>query len=72
MDKVEILTSRQYLSVKDLESIFGCSRGTAERVMREIKAHSGITKIKGKVTITDYESWFNRPIAQNTTAGAQQ
>ena len=71
MDKVEILTTRQYLSVKDLESIFDCSRGTAERIMRQIKAHSDIARIKGKVTITDYESWFNRPIAQSgATTGA--
>lgn len=62
MDKVEILTSRQYLSVKDLEKIFDCSRGTAERVMRQIKAYSDIAMIKGKVTTTDYEAWFNRPI----------
>ncbi len=66
MDKVEILTNRQYISIKDLERIFDCSRGTAERVMRQIKAYSDIARIKGKVTTTDYEAWFNRPIAQRS------
>lgn len=70
MEKVELMTSRQYLAVKDLEKIFDCSRGTAERIMRQIKAYSDIAQIKGKVTTTDYEAWFNRPIAQ-ASAGAQ-
>lgn len=68
MDKVELMTSRQYLAVKDIAKIFDCSPGTAQRIMREIKSHSDIAKIKGKVTTTDYESWFNRPIA---SIGAQ-
>ena len=62
MEKVEILTNRQYITVKDLEQIFACGRSTAERVMRQIKAHSDIARIKGKVTTTDYEAWFNRPL----------
>lgn len=70
MDKVEILKTRQYLAVKDIAQIFACSNGTAQRIMRQIKACSDIAKIKGKVTTTDYEAWFNRPIAQ-ATAGAQ-
>ena len=65
MDKVEIMTSRQYLAVGDLAKIFDCSHGTAERIMRQIKSYSDIAKIKGKVTTTDYEAWFNRPIAQS-------
>jgi len=63
MDKVELMTSRQYLAVKDIAKIFNCSNGTAQRIMRQIKAHSDIAKIKGKVTTTDYEAWFNRPLA---------
>lgn len=69
MDKVEILKSRQFLAVKDIATIFDCSPGTAQRVMREIKAYSDIAKIKGKVTTTDYEAWFNRPIARATAGG---
>lgn len=68
MDKVELMTNRQYLAVKDIAKIFDCSNGTAQRVMREIKAYSDIAKIKGKVTITDYEAWFNRPMEQSNKA----
>lgn len=59
MTKVEILTERQFLSIADLRRIFDCGRCSAERIMREIKAVSNIAKLKGKVTVTDYEIWFN-------------
>lgn len=58
MTKVEILTERQFLTTADLRKVFDCGRNTAERLMREIKAKSDIAKIKGKITITDYEIWF--------------
>lgn len=59
MTKVEILTNRQFLSIADLMQVFDCGRSSAERVMREIKAVSDIAKLKGKVTVTDYDRWFN-------------
>ena len=59
MTKVEILTERQFIKVADLQQAFDCGRSTAERLMREIKSKSDIAKIKGKVTVTDYEIWFN-------------
>lgn len=59
MTKVEILTERQFLTTADLKTVFSCGRNTAERLMREIKATSDIAKIKGKITVTDYEIWFS-------------
>ena len=66
MTKVEILTKQQFLTVADLQKVFDCGRCTATRVMREIKAKSDIAKIKGKVTVTDYDVWFNgkKPIKE--------
>ena len=58
MTKVEILPGRQFLTTADLRKAFDCGRNTAERLMREIKAKSDIAKIKGKITVTDYEVWF--------------
>ena len=64
MTKVEILTERQFLTTTDLKTVFACGRNTAERLMREIKAKSDIAKIKGKITVTDYEIWFKAKEAQ--------
>ncbi|MDE6442367.1 MAG: hypothetical protein K2L12_06430 [Clostridia bacterium] len=59
MTKVDILTDRQFLNTADLQKIFDCGTCTAQRIMREIKAKSDIAKLKGKVTVTDYEAWYN-------------
>ena len=59
MTKVEILTNRQFISTAYLEKIFDCGTCTAQRIMREIKAKSDIAKLKGKVTVTNYETWYN-------------
>ena len=59
MTKVEILTNRQFISTADLEKIFDCGTCTAQRIMREIKAKSDIAKLKGKVTVANYETWYN-------------
>lgn len=59
MTKVEILTDRQFLDTADLMKVFDCGRNSAQRVMREIKAVSDIAKLKGKITVADYDNWFN-------------
>ena len=59
MTKVEILKEQQFLSVADLQKIFDCGLNSAYKIMREIKAISDSLKIKGKVTVKDYEIWFN-------------
>lgn len=59
MTKVEILTGHQFLSVSDIQTVFNCGRSKAQSIIRGIKAVSDIAKIKGKVTVTDYERWFN-------------
>lgn len=64
MTKVEILTERQFLTIADLRKVFDCGQNAAERLMREIKAKSDIAKLKGKITVTDYEIWFSGKEAQ--------
>ena len=59
MTKVEILTERQFLNVADIMKVFDCGRDKAYSIIRGIKSVSDIARIKGKVTITDYEKWFN-------------
>jgi len=40
--------------------IYDCGYNVAFRIMREIKAVSDIMKVKGKVTLSDYERWYNQ------------
>lgn len=58
MTKVEILTNRQFLDTADIMKAFDCGRSKAQSIIRGIKAVSDIARIKGKVTVTDYESWY--------------
>lgn len=59
MTKVEILTQQQFLTIADLQKVFDCGLSSAYKIMREIKTISDSLKIKGKVTVKDYEIWFN-------------
>jgi len=60
MTKEELFNNAQYLSIKDLMRIYDCGYNVAFRIMREIKAVSDIMKVKGKVTLSDYERWYNQ------------
>lgn len=62
--------SKQYLSTKDLMTIFGsdgqpCSKSTALRILREIKAHGDKADVKGKVLVSDYLSWYWDGVPEN-------
>lgn len=59
MTKAEILSNQQYLDTDDIKKAFDCGRSKAQSIIRGIKEVSDIAKIKGKVTVTDYEKWFN-------------
>lgn len=64
MTKEEIMSRAQFLNVKDMMILFACGRDTAYKRLREIKSVSDILHVRGKVTLTDYEAWYNRPIAK--------
>lgn len=60
MTKEELMNTPQFLDNIDIMNIFKCARNKALGIMRMIKSFSDIAGIKGKVTITDYEAWYNR------------
>lgn len=59
MTRAEIFEKKQFINIADLRNIFDCGLSTAQRLMREIKTKSDSLKIKGKVTVKDFEIWFN-------------
>ncbi len=59
MTRAEIFEKKQFINIADLQTIFDCGLNTAHKIMREIKAKSDSLKIKGKVTVKDFEIWFN-------------
>lgn len=58
--KEELLQSPQFLDKYDIMKIFSCGVAKAIGIIRAIKAVSDSTKIKGKVTLTDYQIWYNK------------
>ena len=51
----------------DIMNMFKCGVDKAMAIIRAIKSVSDIAGIKGKVTITDYSAWYNRPIKKDNT-----
>lgn len=64
MTKEELMSRAQFLDVADIMKLFACGRDSAYKKLREIKSVSDILGVRGKVTITDYEAWYNRPIVK--------
>lgn len=59
MTKEELMSRAQYLDVYDIMKMYDCGKNQAYAKIREIKAVSDIFKVRGKVTVTDYERWYN-------------
>lgn len=59
MNKEELLEKPQYLGVEDIKKMFDCGTNRACAIICAIKSVSDRTKLKGKVTVTDYEAWYN-------------
>lgn len=53
---------KMFYDYVDIMNMFGCGRDRAYAIIRAIKSVSDIAKLAGKVTITDFEKWFNSPI----------
>lgn len=58
MDKQQIFNTPQYLDKYDIQRIFSVGISKAESIMRAIKAVAGDKLGKGKVTITEYQIWY--------------
>lgn len=56
---------KEFYSVADLQKKFCCGKSKAEAIMRCIKAYvSDPMPLRGKVLVTEYEAWKNRPMAK--------
>ena len=49
----------------DIMNMFGCGKDRAYAIIRAIKTVSDIAKLAGKVTISDFDKWFNMPLDAN-------
>ena len=56
-----------YYDKYDIMNMFHCGVDKAMAIIRAIKSVSDIAGLKGKVTKTDYEAWFTRPIKKDNT-----
>ena len=69
MSKDELMNRAQFLDVQDIMKLFACGRGVAYKRIQEIKAVSDILRLRGKVTISDYEAWYNSPLSDKPQEG---
>lgn len=60
MTKEELMTTSQFLDKYDIMNIFKCGSDRAMAIIRGIKSVSDTLKLKGKVTLVDYEIWYQR------------
>ena len=55
----ELRNEKQYLDKHDISEMFDCGRDKAIGIIRSIKKVSDTCKLKGKVTLNDFEKWKN-------------
>lgn len=59
--KEELLKSKQVLNKDDIMQMLEVSENTAYMVIRSIKAYSDSLGVAGKILVSDYLAWNNRP-----------
>ncbi len=58
--------NKEYLNVADIQKLFGCGVNKAAAIIRCIKDYvPNPLPLRGKVLVTEYEAWKNRPMASN-------
>lgn len=62
MNKEELFEKPQYLGTEDMMKLFDCGYSKACNIIVAIKSVSDRAKIKGKVTLSDYEAWYKRQL----------
>ena len=56
----------EYYDKIDIMNKLGCGESKAMAIIRSIKDYTGdMLKIRGKVLVTEYEAWKNRPLQKN-------
>ena len=58
---MEPIEKKLYITTTDLQDMLGVGIHKAESIMRSIKAYSDSMQMRGKVLMTDFEAWYNRP-----------
>lgn len=54
-----------YLDHIDIMQKFGCGKDRAYAIIRSIKSVSDTLNLAGKVTIADFEAWYNKPLKKD-------
>ena len=62
-------SKKMYLDKYDMMQRFNCCESKAMMIIRCIKSVSDTLKLKGKVTTTDFDCWYNK---RNRTANEEQ
>lgn len=59
--KEELLATKQYLDKDDIMKMLDCCNTKAYSIINSVKAYSDSLEISGRVLVTDYLAWVNRP-----------
>lgn len=60
---------KEYLSIADIQGMFGCGKNKAEQIIRCVKDYvKDPLPLRGKVLVTEYEAWKNRPMERGKAA----
>lgn len=65
VDKLTLIRTQQFLDWRDIQMMYQCGRGKALSILRSVKSVSDIAGLKGKVTVSDYEAWYNHNVKEN-------
>lgn len=61
-ERREEIFSKEVLTIKDVQELFGVDYGTASSIIRQIKFKYDCLQIQGKVHIADYCRYFDIPV----------
>ena len=68
----EAIFSKEYLTIKDFEVLFGLSYQMASRKIREIKFKFDRLKVEGRIHTEDYFDYYNITDKQRYVKGEQE
>lgn len=59
--KEELMSTKQYLNKEDIMKMLDICEDKAYKVIRSVRAYSDSLDISGRVLVSDYVAWVNRP-----------
>lgn len=66
MEREDLFTKKQYLDKNDIMNLFDCGTNKAYAILQSIKIKSDIASLDGKVTLTDFDIWYNQRETKST------